>query len=297
MKHAYLIIAHKETYVLETLIKMLDDIDHDIFIHIDAKNKGFDCERIKQISRFSKIIFINPIKVYWGDYSLVQCELLLLRAALDNGRYDYYHLLSGQDLPIKSNKYIKDFFERNAGSEFVAIANNGKPCSKEDPGGCFSFRSRLSLYHFGVKMWRTNKICKAMGYGLLMLQEKIGIDRISDDSEKIYYGSQWFSITDSCAKYILSQVERINTLFAKCTFCTDEMFMQTILMNSYYKNKVTKRNYRLIDFERGYPYVWKESDIDEIKKTDNLFARKFDSDVDEKVVDKVFQYVSGREHD
>ena len=36
MKHAYLIIAHKESVVLEKLLELLDKKDNDIYIHVDA---------------------------------------------------------------------------------------------------------------------------------------------------------------------------------------------------------------------------------------------------------------------
>lgn len=63
----------------------------------------------------------NPIEVYWGDISQVQVEYLLFETALSHGSYAYYHLLSGTDLPIKSQDYIHAFFQQNAGKEFVGF--------------------------------------------------------------------------------------------------------------------------------------------------------------------------------
>ena len=36
-------------------------------------------------------------------------------------------------------------------------------------------------------------------------------------------------------------------------------------------------NMRLIDWDRGNPYVWKSEDIDEILQSNKLFARKLSS--------------------
>ena len=55
------------------------------------------------------------VDVRWGDFSQVECELALFKAVVKNG-YDYYHLLSGVDLPIKSAQYLVDFFEKLIGS-------------------------------------------------------------------------------------------------------------------------------------------------------------------------------------
>lgn len=46
-KHAYLIIEHKDNFVLETLIELLDDSRNDIFIHIDKKLKILILKNIK----------------------------------------------------------------------------------------------------------------------------------------------------------------------------------------------------------------------------------------------------------
>ena len=37
MKHAYLILAHNEFWLLQTLIGCLDDPRNDIYVHIDQK--------------------------------------------------------------------------------------------------------------------------------------------------------------------------------------------------------------------------------------------------------------------
>lgn len=64
------------------------------------------------------------IDARWGDYSLVEVELSLFREAFNNGEYEYYHLLSGVDLPIKSQNYIHDFCKIHKGTEFIGIAQN-----------------------------------------------------------------------------------------------------------------------------------------------------------------------------
>ena len=70
--------------------------------------------------------------------------------------------------------------------------------------------------------------------------------------------------------------------------------MQTILLNSQFKNSVINNNVRLIDFDRGKnssPYTFKKDDYDELVNSNFLFARKFDENVDKKVVDLIYNYV------
>ena len=54
-----------------------------------------------------------------GGYSLVKGELLLLEYAHNTDKFDYYHLLSGQDMILRPMREINQFFEENSGKEFV----------------------------------------------------------------------------------------------------------------------------------------------------------------------------------
>ena len=118
-RHAYLILAHKNFTQLRKLVELLDDSRNDIFIHVDAKAK-FDKEEWKGSCRHSSLSFIEPrIHVNWGGVSIMRVELALLKAATEAGHYDYYHLLSGMDLPIKDQDTIHAFFDAHEGTEFM----------------------------------------------------------------------------------------------------------------------------------------------------------------------------------
>lgn len=52
-----------------------------IFIHIDKKVKD-DFGKVSSIVKKSNVQFIKRIKVTWGGYSQIQCELNLLKEAV-----------------------------------------------------------------------------------------------------------------------------------------------------------------------------------------------------------------------
>jgi Core-2/I-Branching enzyme. len=110
MKHAYLILAHNEFEILQKLITAIDDKRNDIFIHFDAKVK--DLPKI-EISFSNLYVLSNRINVCWGDVTVVEAELELFKMAMQVGDYEYFHLLSGVDMPLKSQDYIHNFFEKN----------------------------------------------------------------------------------------------------------------------------------------------------------------------------------------
>ena len=108
--HAYLIMAHNNFYNLEKLLLLLDDKRNDLYVHIDRKVKNFEFAYYHKLVKKSRLIFTDRIKVTWGDYSQIECELLLMKAAACEKKYEYLHLLSGTDLPIRSQNAIHDFF-------------------------------------------------------------------------------------------------------------------------------------------------------------------------------------------
>lgn len=79
--HAYLIIAHDQFDLLESLLKCIDDERNDIYIHIDSHSK-LDISRIQSVLQNSRVEFVPRIHIRWGGFDMVRCEYELLEAAL-----------------------------------------------------------------------------------------------------------------------------------------------------------------------------------------------------------------------
>lgn len=73
----------------------------------------------------SPFVLEHRVDVRWGNLSQIRTEYALLEEALKHGSYEYYHILSGQDLPIKTQDEIHQFFHEHRGKEFVGI-NRGE---------------------------------------------------------------------------------------------------------------------------------------------------------------------------
>lgn len=109
MRHAWLIITHGNFEILKKQLRFLDSENADFFIHVDARVKDFDFAHVRSIPRKSRVTFLDRKPISWGHFSQVDCELRLLCAAVPGG-YDYYHLLSGVDVPVKTRQYIENYF-------------------------------------------------------------------------------------------------------------------------------------------------------------------------------------------
>ena len=256
MRHAYLIIAHNQFDLLKKEVELLDCAGNDIFIHIDKKAKDFCEDNFKGICKHSKVTFVPRIDVRWGGLSQVEVEYILLEYAAKGG-YDYYHLLSGADMPIKSNEEINAWFEQIAGKSSIGF------CDVFDEG-------RVRLFHPFPGLTRTK--FKKVSELFCRLQLLLGIRRLKGiDLAK---GDNWFSITHELAEYALSKKDRVLDKF-KWSLGADEFFLQTLVVNSTFKDKTVPLN-RLIDWERGWPYTFTDADTAEVLASDKLFARKFD---------------------
>ena len=294
MKHAYMILAHNNFKILEKLIKQIDYKNNDIFIHVDKKVKDFDFEYFKKIPKTSKIIFCSSrIDVRWGSYSQIEVMYELLREARKNGEYGYYHLLSGVDFPLKTQKYIHEFFEKNNGKEFIYITDWTN----------YRVSRRYKYYHVLDKNFRNNNkyvdlFFDVIRESLIFLQRFVGIDRTKKDNLKYMMGAQWFSITGKLVNDVLADEKEFSKKF-KMTRCCDEIFLTTYIYNSKYKESISSTeegNMRLVCWNkkgkfRGSPYVFTINDFDELIKSNKLFARKFDEE-DIEIINKLDKYLS-----
>lgn len=278
-KHAYLIIAHNEPEVLRTLLAMLDDVRNDIFVHIDRRARSV-YESVKDYKpKHSTLVFLeHPIAVYWGDISQVQVEYMLFERAFSQGPYAYYHLLSGVDLPIKSQDYIHAFFQKNQGKEFVGFWTDA--AHRRD------LHRKVYRYYLFTRYFKggnalVHGVC-ALSRNLFLALQKATRYKRNQGGLIFQKGFQWVSITQGFCAYLLSQKENVFHTF-RYTLCPDEIFIQTVLWNSPFREHIYNKenaligSMRYIDWERGNPYVWQEKDTDELLSSLYLFARKFAS--------------------
>lgn len=300
-KHAYLIIGHNNFYNLKRLLCLLDNEANDIFIHIDKKVKDFSTAELRQNITKASIYIYSEIKVNWGGYSQVQCEMFLLKQALAQGKHLYYHLLSCADLPIKAQNEIQTFFKENQGYEFVQFKD--KQFLEQNK----ELTRRATLYHFIQEFRKCSNLRLVKGTltyiaKLLMgIQLLLKVDRLKGKNIKLKYGSQWFSITEPFAKYILKNNKNIQHMF-RWTMCPDELFIQTFLYNSKFRkniyqyrmeNKEENGNMREINWGRSndpaHPYVWHIEDMEYLLASEMLFARKFDEKIDKSIIDNIYE--------
>ncbi len=280
-KHAYLVMAHNDWSLLSKLLRCIDDPRNAIYIHVDKK-AFFPATEVYEPQE-AECSYIRRRNVSWGGYSQIVAELNLLEAAITS-EYDYYHLISGQDLPIKSQDYIHDFFDNQSRENSYIGYNPKEEYSK-------MAMDRLGQYHFlqdsiGRNTGTWSNILRRFESKSLSIQRKLKVNRVAHYPFQICYGTNWFSINHELAKYVVSRKKDIEKYF-KHSICADELFLQTITQDSPFKDKIIHNTLRAIDWKRGKPYTYRKEDFSLLIESDKLFARKFSTNVDLEIIDMI----------
>lgn len=208
----------------------------------------------------------------------------MLEAACSHQHYDYYHLISGVDFPIKSNAYIKEFLQKNNGKEFIGF----KKTTQEE------LYNKYGIYHFFNKdVLNKYPILNHFNKILIGIQKIFRVHRANTPSE--YKGCNWWSITDKLANNIILNKKEFLKRY-RYTSCSDEVFLQQYIIENSNKYDIynIKDEYsgcmRYIDWKRGQPYTWQEKDFQELIESPYFFARKF-SEEHMGIINKLANYL------
>ena len=329
MKFAYLINSHKNAIHVKRLVDQLNNADTVFVIHVSKTcEKGFWKEIRNLLDDYQNVYFCKREKSIHYGFAIVQATINGMKTLLKhNLKFDYFHLLSGQDYPIKSNKEIFNFFEKENGKQFFLLwkmfPKPGEDYFENHPWGKFRQEYRVTRHNLIINgkivtvpeilskrliskpLWPTIKIFlyespkyireKKWKSELLILilsrlfRTKRNIENLSFE---LYGGKTWFSITKECLEHIVYQHDNIPKWkkFFKRSYIPDESYFHTIVMNSSFSKNVINDYLREVEWEGGdgtHPVIWTLNDFDRLAKSNNFWARKFEDSVDSKILDEI----------
>ncbi|PEG86525.1 MULTISPECIES: beta-1,6-N-acetylglucosaminyltransferase [unclassified Lactobacillus] len=262
MSHAILVIGYgNHADILKQTLQVLNDKDIDFYIHWD---KRYSLPDLDSVNIAGKVIFIKSrIAVKWGSYTQIKALLLLLKN-FDYTKYDYIHLISSNDLPLMTSEYFKKYFS----SDFYI--------GFHDPVTQVDINRLRYVYPNNIDFRKHKVIAKAVWY----INKLFHINKLKKFNIKnIKKGPQWFSLKSKYVPGILNYKDQ--NIFKNC-YCGDELFIQTIFHGCDNKKHIKDDNAeaaRYIDWNRGEPYTFKDTDISELKgkiNSDFAFVRKID---------------------
>lgn len=288
MNHAFLIQCHTSPLLIGLLINKLKASNHFFFIHVDGKTKNYD-EFLKYKSE--NVFFTHKrYKVNWGAEEQIYLTLELLSlASQSNIDFEYYHLISGQDLPIVSNVVFDDFFDSAAKHKFSFMELDVKT----------KIEDRFMLFH-------CNKICnvRQSAFGHFWEEKVVNLQRRV--SRYVHFrmkfrlqpfkGNNWWSLNHMVVDYIMNYCKQHPEYIQRFLFtsCCDEVFFHTIVFNSPLRSSIVLDDLRYVDWTASYegeslPRILKEIDYSKIIKSKKLFMRKIDLSLSSSLINKIYK--------
>lgn len=276
-------MAHGNFEQLQKLINLLDDRRNMIFLHVDRKVYDEYVSWGGVTSRYSKIYICDSYDVRWADISQTRVELALFDMVVNSGLcFNRIHLISGSDLPIKSQDYIHEYFRLYPDVEFLSFVSNPKP-----------FERRLRYYHFFTKYLRNFKFAQ-WGRRAAMLCQFPFINRLKRCPYKFQVGPNWCSLTLRAVKAILDAWENCSNYF-EYSLSSDECYKQMILSMDCSFTFSPLGNLRFVVWESGgSPRTLSLEDFPTLINSNCLFARKFDLNFNREIVDRIINTVSSK---
>lgn len=272
IKIAYFILVHRFPEQFKRLFNAVYDPENCYLIHLDKKTDDANiCKEVEDfLADFPNAYILESENVVWGGYSMVHVELSGMKYLLDiNEEWDFFINLSGQDFPLQTQDYIRDFLTRNKDNNFIKIANQA--LSRPET------MNRVEN-HFT----ETDTGFSGVTYKRAYLKDVIS-----------YIGGQWMILTRECCEFICNsgEVKKFEDFYLN-TLIADESFFQTVMMNTSFDGKIVNDDKRAIIWVpdgniKLRPKTFTKDDIDFLLIGDNLFARKFDDNVDSDIIDEV----------
>lgn len=227
------------------------------------------------------------MEVTHGGYTQVECCIRLLRMASKYGM-DYFHFISGQDYPCRSNAEFDDFFNQNNGRSFMQL----------DPESIHKEKSRTDYLNRTLPFWfidiphRELKIVDFMAKALNYISSRIPWRK---EIPNLRGGWNWFSWHKSVTDYVLNYSETYPNFFKRFhhTRCCDELIFATILYPYVNKLNIEVNNsLRYVNWQKrvegrsfkSAPLILNEEEYEEIIGSGAFFCRKIHPKTSQKLL-------------
>lgn len=298
MKKIYLILAHKSPEQLEKQINALFDEQSKFYIHIDLKS---DLNLFNDLKKIPNVVLIKErVDCIWGDFNIITATLNLMKNVIKNHNEGFCILMSGNDYPIKSRKFINSFLSKNSDKIFIDL----KEAEKVWP----TFNQRIEKYRINISSERGNALLLKKGITINTLKHYIrGLINLTDLKRillkkrkinikmKFYGGSQWWAMNVCNLNNVCDFVkknERQLFDFFKYSHVPDEFFFHSIIMHLI-ENGIQmeiQESLTYVNWKRkncSLPVTFKTIDYNELieQPPNKLFARKFDINSDKQILD------------
>jgi hypothetical protein len=284
MIQTYAIMAHNLPDQLALLIdRLLPPGTQDrVVLHLDSGCDLWKHQRARFASHASDRLTLvsNPTRVRWGHYTQISAQQRLLREALKQP-FDYFHLISGSDWPVRSPGQI---------AEEIASHGPRRPIFTDIWGEIQTERmddwwfERRKLRFRGTPRLNENIERAQIRASWIFSRwfRQAGLKRSRYAGQTWMKGSEWFSAPHDVAQRLLVDYERLlRSGRLACTQCADEHVAPSVFTRNFADRIEPARRY--IDWSAlgWHPKLLRAEDAEAILHSGAWFARKCDAGVDD----------------
>jgi len=286
---AYLVLAHADPRQCARLARaLLADREAHVFLHVD----------LKSTVDFSIVTSVDPTRVHWvaerhritwGGFNMVRAALAAIAQALASPvGFDYLVLLSEMDYPIRHPEAIRDFIRgREYRQHINRVDVRASPEHYLKVARQFEFRDAWLPFGTLDKVLR-----KACSLALRPVHRELPAGMVCT-------GSQWWALTDACARYVLDVARKDDRYekFFRFVLASDEYYFHTVIQNSRfageavpltpYQGRGIWRTANLHVIDPSLTRIYSLKDFDELKASGKFFVRKVTSAVSTPLLDRI----------
>lgn len=296
MPLAFLILAHKNARQVARLFRAVYRREDVIVLHFDRRaDRALHRLGAELAREHPNVTVLRSRSILWGGYEMAAVQIAAMKRALES-HVEWHHFinLTGQDFPIKPIGELEAFLNVRSEASFISWFD---PVHNRVWSNA---RERLSRYYLE---WPWLEQClRIPGVGrrirkTLGWQNRLpnipGYEREWPDF-RYFGGSNHVVLSRAACEHITSNPEaRRITRWLKHSAHANEIIFQSVMLNSPLADTVVNSNLREIDFPLNAPHprTFRESDFSRLMQSSNFFARKFDDNVDEAILNHLMQHV------
>lgn len=281
-KIAFLILGYNSAVTLREFISFYDSNSFKFFLHLDIKINKEDYLFNLGNSALSLNLIDDRFNIYWGGFNMIKATLSLIESALSFNP-DILVLISDDSMPI----YMQEIF-----IEKLSISPNRFDAY---PAPDIVRKRYNNYYYFDASMTSARWIPAEDRF--LNNQDEQALIRILNLKKKgkfllddLRAGSQWWSMTSSVAKKIISEIRNNDLLRDSFEFSAipDEMMIQT-LAYKFLPDKNNRLNSLMyVDFTKNIkPHVFECLPEYSSIPTDKILIRKVKCEFSGNFVDEI----------
>jgi hypothetical protein len=275
---AYIVSAYQLPGQLERLLRRLAAPDVHFAVHVDRKTRRAVYQEMVARTRDLDVVFLRRHVSHWGGFGHVRTTLKGIdHFVTERGvAFDYAVLLTGQDYPLRSPAAIAGVLGGASGRSFM----NHWPLPYA-PWGARGGMDRIEDWHL-------------VTYGRRHLA--LPLHRRLPLALAPYGGGAYWCLARAVIDYVHAFVHANPDYvrFFGHVLIPDELFFQTIIMNSELRGSIENDNLRFLDWSRDpRPAVLVQKDLPALLSSHKLFARKFDERIDSSILDLLDAHIDG----